>query len=479
MEENKTLNEEVEVKIPEKRDYVEELLSIIRTQKSNREIKEKLSEYHDNDIAEVIPSLTEEERKKLYKIIGIDAVSDVFAYLDDVDEYLAELDNEKAADIIESMDADDAIDVLDELSEERRSELLPLIEEDAKKDIQLIDSYSDEQIGSRMTTNFISIKKSFSVKQAMRSLITQAANNDNVSTIYAVNDDDTFYGAIELRDLVIARESSLLEDIITTNYPFFYARESTAECIESLKNYQEDSIPILNVENVLIGVITASDVVEAIDEELSDDYAKLAGLTSEEDIDESTFKSVGKRLPWLFILLFLGMAVATIIQAFQQLIPTNLIILYTFQSLILGMSGNSGTQSLAVTIRVLNDEGLTAKERAKLVWKELKVGSLNGLIIGLLSFVFIGLYVQYFETSFVSTFNTSGFAVSFCIGISLFIAMLIASLVGTLIPIFFKKIGIDPAVASGPLITTVNDLVSVCIFYGVSILMLVSVLGLG
>ena len=479
MEENKTLNEEVEVKIPEKRDYVEELLSIIRTQKSNREIKEKLSEYHDNDIAEVIPSLTEEERKKLYKIIGIDAVSDVFAYLDDVDEYLAELDNEKAADIIESMDADDAIDVLDELSEERRSELLPLIEEDAKKDIQLIDSYSDDQIGSRMTTNFISIKKSFSVKQAMRSLITQAANNDNVSTIYAVNDDDTFYGAIELRDLVIARESSLLEDIITTNYPFFYARESTAECIESLKNYQEDSIPILNVENVLIGVITASDVVEAIDEELSDDYAKLAGLTSEEDIDESTFKSVGKRLPWLFILLFLGMAVATIIQAFQQLIPTNLIILYTFQSLILGMSGNSGTQSLAVTIRVLNDEGLTAKERVKLVWKELKVGSLNGLIIGLLSFVFIGLYVQYFETSFVSTFNTSGFAVSFCIGISLFIAMLIASLVGTLIPIFFKKIGIDPAVASGPLITTVNDLVSVCIFYGVSILMLVSVLGLG
>ena len=476
MEDNKKVEEVIVV--PEKRDYAEELLAIIKSDCKNIELKEKLSEYHDNDIAEVFALLTELERKKLYRILDGDTLSNVFAYLDDVDEYLAELDNEKAADIIESMDADDAVDVLDELSDERRNQLLPLLDQEAQEDIKLIDSYEDEQIGSKMTTNFISIKRSFTVKQSMRSLLAQAAENDNISTIYVVNDDDTFYGAINLRDLVIARENTPLEDIITTNYPFFYARETIAECIESLKDYSEDSIPILNVKNVLIGVITASDIVEAVDEEFSDDYAKLAGLTSEEDLDEPILKSVGKRLPWLFILLFLGMAVATIIQGFQKLIPTSLIILYTFQSLILGMSGNSGTQSLAVTIRVLNDENLLGKEKWKLVFKELKVGSLNGLIIGLLSFVFIGLYVQFFETTFVSTFNVSGFAVSACIGISLFVAMLIASLTGTLIPIFFKKIGVDPAVASGPLITTINDLVSVCVFYGVSLLMLISVLGI-
>ena len=464
--------------IPERRDFVEEILALFNEKLSNSELKERLSAYHDNDIAEVIPELSFEQRKKLYKALGVEAVSDIFAYLDDVDEYLLELGNEKAADIIESMDADDAIDVLDDLSEERKQEILPLLEKEAKEDIELIDSYDDDKIGSKMTTNFIAIKNTFTVKQAMRSLISQAADNDNITTIYVVDENDVFYGAISLRDLVIAREKTPLSDIITTNYPYLYANETTEECIESLKDYEEDSIPVLDVNNKLLGIITASDIVEAVDEQLGEDYAKLAGLTAEEDLDEPIFKSITKRIPWLFILLFLGILVATVIQSFQTLIPASLLIIYTFQSLILGMSGNSGTQSLGVTIRLLSDDELTFKEKFGFVLKELKVATLNGLIIGLVAFVFIGLYVQFVEQSFVATFGISGFAVSACIGISLLISMVIAGLDGTLIPILFKRIGIDPAVASGPLITTINDLVAVIVYYGTSILLLVNVLGI-
>ncbi|MBQ3235476.1 MAG: magnesium transporter [Clostridia bacterium] len=473
----KDLNEELNV-IPEKPDFSEELLTIVKSNLKNSEIKERLSEYHDYDIAEIIPLLEPSERKKLYRILGDEAVSDIFAYLENVEEYITELDNEKAADIIEEMDADDAIDVLDELPEDKKEDIISLIEPEAQADIKLIDSYEDEQIGSRMTTNYISIKKSFTIKQAMRALVKQAADNDNISTIYAVNDDDTFYGAIELRDLVIAREGTPLENIIVTNYPYVYALETTAECIEQLKDYSEDSIPVLNKHNVLIGVITASDIVEAVDEELGDDYAKLAGLTSEEDLDEPVFKSITKRIPWLVILLVLGVGIAAVIQGFQTLIPPSLIILYTFQSLILGMSGNAGTQSLAVTIRVISDDELGGKEKLKFVFKELRVGFLNGLIVGGLAFAVIGIYVQFFEPNFVSDFGVSGFAVSACIGVSLLISMLIASLDGTLIPIFFKKIGIDPAVASGPLITTINDFIAVIVYYGVSILLLVKLLGI-
>lgn len=473
MKENEQLNI-----IPERPDLSEELLQIIKSEYKNLEIKEKLSEYHDYDIATVIPLLEPEERKKLYRILSNEEVSDIFAYLENVEEYITELDNEKAADIIEEMDADDAIDVLDELPEDKKQDIITLIEPEAQADIKLIDSYEDDMIGSRMTTNFISIKKSFTIKQAMRSLVKQAADNDNISTIYVVEEDDSFYGAIELRDLVIAREGTPLEDIITTNYPYVYALETTAECIEKLKDYSEDSIPVLNKKNVLIGAITASDIVEAVDEEFGDDYAKLAGLTSEEDLDEPVFKSITKRIPWLVILLVLGVGIAAVIQGFQTLIPTSLIILYTFQSLILGMSGNAGTQSLAVTIRVLSDDELTAKDKFKFIFKELRVGFMNGLIVGTLAFIVIGVYVQFFEPTFVATFGVSGFAVSACIGISLLISMLIASLDGTLIPIFFKKIGIDPAVASGPLITTINDLVAVMVYYGVSILMLVNILGI-
>ncbi len=475
------MNEEkIEVvnQIPEKPDYIEEILAIINGKLSSSEIREQLSLYHDNDIAEVIPELSFNARKKLYKILGVEWISDIFAYLEDAHEYLLELGNEKAADVIESMDADDAVEILDDLPEESKNQLLPLIEPEAQKDIELIVSYDDELIGSRMTTNFISIKNTFTVKQAMRSVISQAAENDNITTIYVVDDNEEFFGAIELRDLVIAREKTPLSNIIITNYPYLYANENTDDCIEKIKDYEEDSFPVLDTDNKLIGIITATDVVVAVDEQLGEDYVKFAGLTEEEDLNEPLLKSVKKRIPWLFILLFLGMLVATVIQSFQAFIPPSLIIIYTFQSLILGMSGNSGTQSLAVTIRLINDDELKFKEKLKFVFKEIRVATLNGLIIGAIAFVFIGLYIQFIEKSFIQTFGVSGFAISLCIGISLLIAMIIAGLDGTLIPLIFKKIGIDPAVASGPLITTINDLVAVLVYYGTSILLLVNFLGI-
>lgn len=463
--------------IPEKRDYETELLEIIKSDLSKSELKNRLADYHDNDIAKVFPLIAPYERKKLYKVLSNQEISDIFSYLDDVEDYVSELDNDKVADIVEEMDVDDAIDLLSELDGDKRQDIITLIEPDAKADIILVDSYEESQIGSIMTTNFISIDKNFTVKQAMRSVINQAADNDNISTIYAVDENGVFYGAIDLRDLIIARENTPLGTVISTNYPYFYALEEMGECIEQLKNYSEDSIPVLNRENRLIGVITASDLVEVVDEELGDDYAKLAGLTQEEDLDEPLFKSIKKRIPWLIILLILGVGVSMVIQSFQTFIPPSLIILYTFQSLILGMSGNAGTQSLAVTVRVLSDEKLSGKEKFRFTFKELRVGLVNGLIVGTLAFLVIGLYVQFFEPNFVNNFGVSGFAVSACIGVSLIISMLVASLDGTLIPIVFKKIGIDPAVASGPLITTVNDLLAVIVYYGISAITLVNLLG--
>lgn len=322
---------------PEKRDYEGELIALIKSNVKISDLKDGLSEYHGNDIAKIFPLIDAEDRKKLYRVLSDEEISDIFSYLEDVEEYVFELDNEKLADIIEEMDADDAVDLLSELEEDKKQDIITLIEPEAKADIELIESYEEDQIGSMMTTNFISINKGFTVKQAMRSVIKQAAENDNISTVYAVNDDGSFYGAIELRDLVIARDTTPLENIISTSYPYFYALEETAECIEHLKNYSEDSIPILNKHNVLIGVITSSDLIEAVDDELSDDYAKLAGLTSEEDLDEPVFKSITKRIPWLIVLLVLGVAISAVIQSFQAKIPASLIILYTFQSLILGI----------------------------------------------------------------------------------------------------------------------------------------------
>lgn len=474
-EEKKLITPEENSEIPEKRDYEEELLNLIKSDEPPERLKEELDNYHENDIAAVLPKLGKEERSKLYKLLGLERVSEIFAYLDNVEEYIEELPNEKAADIIENMDADDAVDVLEELESDKKEEIIKLMGKESVEDIKLIDSYDEDAIGSRMTTNFISVSKNFTVKQAMRTVITEAGENDNISTIYATDDDGTFYGAIDLKDLIRAREGKPLDEIITTAYPYVYAKETVEKCIEQLKDYGEDSIPVLDENNKIIGAITSSDIVEAVHEELGDDYAKLAGLTEAEDVNEPLFKSMRKRVPWLLALLALGLVVSTIIGAFQSKITvTQLIILFSFQSLILDMGGNTGTQSLGVTIRVLSDEELTAKNKIAFIFKEVRVGFFNGLLIGTLAFVCVGLYLT-FVSKPDSAVPYFGFEISACIGIALVCTMVIASLDGTLIPIIFKKIGIDPAVASGPLITTVNDLVAVCVYYGISILLFIQI----
>ena len=468
-EENEMLTEEESV--PVRPDYAEELLGLLRGQGTLAEKQELLSDYHDSDIADVLEQLTPEERGRLYRLLGDERISDVFAYLEDVSVYIEELSAEKAADVIEGMDADDAIDVLEELDEDKRQVLMELMDDEATEDIRLIVSYEEDEIGSRMTTNYVAIEKNLSVKQAMRSLVQQAAENDNISTLYALNADGTFYGAIDLKDLIVAREGTELEDLIVTSYPYVYAKETVEACIEQLKDYSEDSIPVLDADDRLIGVITAQDIVEVVDEEMGEDYARLAGLTAEEDLREPVFMSMKKRVPWLIALLFLALGVSAVVGIFEGVVQS-LALIVCFQSLILDMAGNVGTQSLAVTIRVLMDENLTGAQQGRLIWKEVRVGLLNGTLLGSLSFGIIGLYIWLIKGKALAfSFLTSG-----CIGVALLLAMVASSFTGTVIPMIFKRLHIDPAVASGPLITTFNDLVAVVTYYGLAWALLINLL---
>ena len=386
-------------------------------------------------------------------------------------KHLRDKNLQEAAKVLSLMEVDDAVDVLDEVDDATKKQVVDMLPEDAGNDIQMILSYEEDEMGSRMTTNYIAIRRGIDIRQAMRELVSQAGENDNIGTVYVLDESDKYYGAIDLKDLIVARENDTLESIINTTYPFVTDHEKIEDCIDELVDYAEDSIPVLSETKELLGVITAQDVVEAVDDEMGEDYAKLAGLTDEEDLRETTKESMKKRLPWLIILLFLGMGVSSVVGAFEAVVAV-LPIVMCFQSLILDMAGNVGTQSLAVTIRVLMDENLTGKQKLHLVWKEMKVGFVNGLLLGSLAFVFIGIYIACFKhNAWLQAFLISG-----CVGVSLMVAMVISSLVGTLLPIFFHKIKIDPAVASGPLITTVNDLVAVVTYYGLAWLFLIQIM---
>ena len=443
--------------------FAKEIAEIIKVSPSIEEMREQLRDYHENDIAQSFEFLNRAERNLLYSALDAKWMAEIIAYIDNPSEYIEEIGID-----INEMDADDAVDLWEDIDESVKVKLRPMIDDETKTDIRLINSYDEDEIGSLITTNYICIRQNLTIRQAMHELIRQAGENDNITTIYVVDEKGCFCGAIDLKDLIIARQDHPLEELVVTSYPYVYAEEEIDECIERLKDYSEDSVPVLDNDNRLLGVITSSSIIELVDDEMGEDYAKLAGLTAEEDLKEPLKESMKKRMPWLLILLALGMIVSSVVGMFETVV-TQLPIIMCFQSLILDMAGNVGTQSLAVTIRVLMDETLTGRQKAELVLKEMRIGLCNGGLLGILSFVLIGLYIFLFKGKTL----VFAYAVSGCIGLSLLVAMLVSSAVGTCIPLFFKKVGVDPAVASGPLITTVNDLVAVITYYGMSWIFLI------
>ena len=472
MKETRTLTNEAlaAAQLP---DYGAEIIRILRSNLAPKQKREQVLEYHENDIAAVLPLLSREERARAWTILGTETAADILEYAEDRGGYLEEMGIRKRAEILSALNSAEAVEYLQTLEKPDRSALLELMDEEARQDVLLLSSFDEDEIGSWMTTEYVSVPVSASVRQAMKTLVDQAAEHGNISTIYVVDEDETYLGAIPLRELIIAREGTALSAITMTSYPYVYASEQIDDCLERLKDYSEDSIPVLDNENKLQGVLTSQDLTQLVDDELGEDYAKLAGLSAEEDLHEPLLRSVAKRLPWLAILLGLGLLVSSVVGVFESVVA-HLTLIVAFQSLVLDMAGNVGTQSLAVTIRVLMDERLSGRQKLFLVGKEARVGFVNGLILGVLSFALVGLYLVVLKGQAPAT----AFTVSFCTGAALLVSILLSSITGTVVPLLFQKLKVDPAVASGPLITTINDLVAVVSYYGLAWILLINMLHL-
>ena len=443
-------------------DYKAEILALVQSNLTPKHLGEKLKEYHESDLAAALDLMQREERNKLYSFLDTDTLAEMLEFSP---EYLGELGIRKRVELLAVLEPSVAVLYLEGLEKGERATVMELLPSEARREITLLASFDKDEIGSKMTTNYIAVEQNADIRKTMAELVRQAAENDNVSTLFVLDEKGLFVGAIDLPDLIVARADQPLESITVNSFPYVYADEPIEDCLERLRGYAESSIPVLDRENRLQGVLTAHDLADLIGDELEDDYAKLAGLAAEEDLKEPLHRSIGKRLPWLVILFGLGLLVSGVAGLFER-ITAELTVIVAFQSLILGMAGNVGTQSLAVTIRMLMDEALTTGQKWQLIGKEARVGLCNGFIVGAISVLAVGVYLQFLRGV------PNGFGVALCIGIALLVAMLLSSVSGTAIPIFLKKCRIDPAVASGPFITTLNDLVAITVYYSIAGLLL-------
>jgi magnesium transporter len=446
--------------------YEDHVIKILKENHDLSLINELLENYHHYEIAKVMINLDDELFKKLYQSLPLIKLTEVIETLSPEDAFMVfeRMNITTLINVLDYIETDDLVDIIEEIEDkEKKINYLSLISHSKRKIIKSYLHFDDDMVGSIMNNNFVKINEEMTVKKAIKAVVDQAPV---VEYIYVVDKNNNLVGTLSLKELINKgnEKTVLIKDVMVGNLVYLYPTTDVEEAIELMKNYNFQLLPVINSDHKLIGIISFDDTVEAMNEESSADYAGLAGLTDVEiSSDETVFSSLKKRLPWLIILLFINLITSSIISGYEEELQT-LTTLAIFMPLILNMAGNSSTQGLGVIIRLFATNQFKEKGQVlKHLIKELFTGMINGIIVGIGLFVLVLLFNVMKGTDFQEGLNFA-FVISLSIGLSL----VIATLAGSLVPLFINSIKIDPAVASGPFITTINDIISLLIYFGLA-----------
>ena len=452
-----------------KRNKPKEILSLLRNETRTKVLPNKLDRYHPYDLSEALLIINNEEREKLYTNLSLAKLTDVFENLDEekAADYIRTMDKSLVAQMFDRMEPDDAIDILQELTEDEAIQILALVDEKKRERIKRLARYHHSTAGSEMNSMFIALTPEMDVKEAMKELVSHADEVEVIDTMFVVDEQRTLIGIVDLKELIVAKYPKKIKNLMRDKYYYVHVEDDIQEVVKDIQKYDTLAMPVINDHGQIEGVITMYDALDIIDEEAHDDLSKLAAVSTEYDMRESAFKSAKRRFPWLALLLVLNILVSTVLASFEKTLEA-ILALALFQPLILGMAGNIGTQSLAVTILGISRETLRTKLNIlRHLSQEFLVGLLNGAILGALAFL-----MAYTLLSIVDVGNQPPELVAMVVGLSVFTALTISAFLGSLIPIILNRLNIDPAVASGPFITTINDITALVVYFGLATLLI-------
>lgn len=421
------------------------------------EFRETFLEWHLYEQGQFYFTLDEAERQRLYTYLSPKEAADMFDVIEedheDMKDYLSEMAPRYVADMLSEMYTDNAADILNQLEKEEMTKYLSLMTSENVRKIKVLLGYEDKTAGAIMTTEYVAIMANQTIRSALNLLRRKAMDAEIIYYIYVVDGKNHLVGVISLRDLIVNDDDILISEVMEERVISVNVAEDQEDVAKSIRDYDFLAIPVVDSRSNLLGIITVDDIIDVIDDEAASDYSGLAGVNVEA-VAETPLKASLKRLPWLVTLLFLGMSTATLISHYESLI-TEASILAVFISLITGTAGNAGTQSLAVAVRKLAISDEKDMNFFKLILSEVLTGLLTGCVTGAVIFVVVG-------------FWKGNFILGFVIGIAMLCAITVANLAGSFIPILMEKLGFDPAVASGPFITTLSDLTSVLIYFNIA-----------
>lgn len=457
----------------------DELLENLKTCLHKRDNEELLIEFfkdhHPYDLAKAFEELNDQERQEIYDTIPEDLLAELFSYLDEevAASLIKEMSYEQGADVLNEMDADDAADILLEISEEDEEatyEYLEQMDAPTANLIKELSEYDEETAGAIMSTNFISIKKDMDVKDATKILGYEANDAEVIDPLFVV-EDGVLVGIVRLQDLIIARTPKTVEEIMETSFIYGEVNENTIDIVNKINNYDIYALPILD-NGILKGIVTMDDALDVASLAIEEDMSMLGAVSKSAIDEENVFKSIIKRLPWLVGLLVLSLLIGNITGIFEELI-SKITVLWFFNTMILDMAGNCGTQTLAVAVRRIGRKELeTGKSVVLYLLKELLVVFINSILLGLLSFAICFAFIKILK--YDQTVNI--YVTSAVISVSLAFTLLLTGILGGIVPILMNKLHVDPAVASGPLITTLNDVLAMVIYFGLATLFMDKIL---
>ncbi|EHT3160934.1 magnesium transporter [Staphylococcus pseudintermedius] len=420
--------------------------------------REEFLALHSYEQSEYFEISDDDVRQKMYRFLSPQEVSEFFENLEiDEEDYEALFETMNAtyaSQVLEQMSYDNAVDILNQLSKKKIASLLMLMNREEAKEIKALLHYDEDTAGGIMTTEYISLTINTPVHEALMRVKDQAPDAETIYVIFVVDEDKKLVGVISLRDLIIAENDAYIEDIMSERVISANVADDQEDVAQTMRDYDFIAMPVVDYQNHLLGIITIDDIVDVMDEEASEDYSRLAGVSDIDSTDDTIFQTALKRLPWLLILTVLGMITASILGSFEETLE-KVALLAAFIPIISGMSGNSGTQSLAVSVRNISTGDIKEKSKIKLALRESGSGFLTGITCAVsLSLIIMLLYGQPY--------------LALIVGTSLTIAMTVGTTIGSVIPLVINRLGIDPAVASGPFITTINDIVSMLIYFGLA-----------
>ncbi len=421
-----------------------------------------IKDLHYADLAEIILELDEEERDRLFRLLTTEQAADVFSEVDSetFEELFVLLKKNQKVAVLDQMGNDDIVDLLAEVSENTKQSMIKLLDAEDKVDVEELLDYDEETAGGLMTKDYIAIKRGMTMAQATVYLRENAPDAETVYYVYVIDDNEKLVGIISLRELLISSPWSTVEQVMNNNVIHVHVDTDQEEVARMVSKYDFLVIPVVDNDEKLVGIVTVDDILDVIEEEATEDILKFAGTNDEElehyedDILSSIYFSVKARLPWLIITIFGGLLSATVVAGFQNALTADAA-LALFMPLLAGMGGNVGTQSSTLTVRNLAINDIKGSEVLRTLLQEISVGAIVGIFCGLI-------------IALISYFMAGRYILSLIVGISMFANIVTAATIGTLVPLVFKRVGVDPAVASAPFITTTIDITGLTIYFSLA-----------